>query len=416
MDAPRPSIYNVNTDKTGPGRKDDDIMDTDETDMMLESNAMDIPPGWADLTIDPVLLNEATLGHGTILPEDDGMADAPFELDGPPYGIEEEHPVSHQPDLVEATSEPSSTVQAQHSFPPHHQLDYTEPVTPQPSTHRDPIYEPQTPPFSEPSIPRLNATARSFQPGSGWHARLVSPPRSQVQASRDLSVGSEMLQEPYNGYMTPTSAASAGRRQQIFAGSADSPLSQQQYATHPYPAAFEPAAPSQHQPMHYKDCSAPALNFNGDETGVAAVHNMQRWVENGPFSGTIPSQDHLSPAAGPPAKKKRSASHASQGSFACTQDTCSKTFATKAERDHHERYHGNKDHTCGVCGKGFHFPKDLKRHTKIHNPRDRHLMCTILHCKYHTKGFHRQDHLDRHLNKVHGIQSGRNSTRGNTPA
>ncbi|KXS93570.1 hypothetical protein AC578_3896 [Pseudocercospora eumusae] len=350
MDAKKPSIYNVNTDNTGPGSKYNDLMDTDDTDMMLESNATEILPAWPDLFLDPVLLNGETLGHGTILPEDDGMADAPFDLDGPPYGSEEEHSASHQPDLVEATSWPNSTVHSQHSFPPHHQLDYTETVTPQPSTHQRQIYEPQTPPFSEPSIPRLNATARSFQPGSEGHARLISPPRSHVPASRALSVGSEMLQEPCNGYMTPTSAASAGRRKQIFAGAADSPLSQQQYAMHPYPARFEPAPPIQHQPMHYEDCLAPALNFNGDDTGVAAVHNMQRWVENGPFSGAIPPQDHLSSAAGPPAKKKRSASHASQGSFACTQDSCPKTFATKAERHHHERYHGNKDHTCGVCG------------------------------------------------------------------
>jgi hypothetical protein len=79
---------------------------------------------------------------------------------------------------------------------------------------------------------------------------------------------------------------------------------------------------------------------------------------------------------------------------------------------HVKRTHGDdKPHQCQECGKGFLFPKDVRRHTPIHNvteTRER------IPCPYGCgKSFTRQDNLNRHL-RDHGRADSANASSRST--
>lgn len=75
----------------------------------------------------------------------------------------------------------------------------------------------------------------------------------------------------------------------------------------------------------------------------------------------------------------------------------------KHEQTHRANYEARRRHSCATCGRGFQFPKDLKRHQKTHDPNpNRPYKCTSNGCLYVQEGFVRHDHLLRHLRNQHG--------------
>lgn len=53
------------------------------------------------------------------------------------------------------------------------------------------------------------------------------------------------------------------------------------------------------------------------------------------------------------------------GGYVCSFEDCRRAFDREGDRRKHEKNHGGKrPHVCSFCGKGFLFPKDLRRHVK----------------------------------------------------
>ncbi|EME77227.1 uncharacterized protein MYCFIDRAFT_9903, partial [Pseudocercospora fijiensis CIRAD86] len=53
--------------------------------------------------------------------------------------------------------------------------------------------------------------------------------------------------------------------------------------------------------------------------------------------------------------------------YKCTIDGCDKAFDHDGERRKHEKNHGGeRPYVCRRCGKGFLYPKDLRRHARTH--------------------------------------------------
>lgn len=95
---------------------------------------------------------------------------------------------------------------------------------------------------------------------------------------------------------------------------------------------------------------------------------------------------------------------------------CNAAFNTQGDLTHHLRSHqpySKRNHVCRHCHKRFQYRKDLARHLPRHDPNRPKFYCTYTGCKYYTKGFGRQDHLDRHLstqhNRVESPQASRSS-------
>ncbi|KAM3419552.1 hypothetical protein BST61_g2892 [Cercospora zeina] len=145
---------------------------------------------------------------------------------------------------------------------------------------------------------------------------------------------------------------------------------------------------------------APAMNMDGGPTNVPARENMHVWVA-GTSSGPATIRNRRQSLA-PEGNRTRAASVASsigQGDFVCEGSEgkpCGKRFPNKSKLNHHSRCHKAARNFCTLCPAEFYYPKDLKRHMKTHGPRDRHLICNNIGCKYHTKPFARRDHRDRH--------------------
>ncbi|KAF7198601.1 Zinc finger protein [Pseudocercospora fuligena] len=83
---------------------------------------------------------------------------------------------------------------------------------------------------------------------------------------------------------------------------------------------------------------------------------------------------------------------------------CNAAFTTQGDLTHHLRSHQpylSRNHVCQMCNKRFQYRKDLMRHLPRHDPNRPKFYCPFNGCKYNTKGFGRQDHLDRHVNTQH---------------
>lgn len=80
-----------------------------------------------------------------------------------------------------------------------------------------------------------------------------------------------------------------------------------------------------------------------------------------------------SPAESSPRKRQRI--QKIHGGFPCQYEPCTKVFDRASERRKHEHTHQpalTNRYQCRMCNKGFRYPKDLRRHQKIHeNPVDR---------------------------------------------
>lgn len=159
-------------------------------------------------------------------------------------------------------------------------------------------------------------------------------------------------------------------------------------------------SPTMQEPLN--DCYGWKTCFHG----LAPMEDIARW-NLGTYLPVVPQYPANTLAPPPPSRPAscpRAASIAgSTGSFLCPSEGCSRSFESKSDMDHHERYHRPhaRKHPCTLCNKAFHFPKDLKRHLKTHG-QERHLFCTTIGCQYNKVGFKREDHRKRHMQSVHG--------------
>jgi Zinc finger, C2H2 type len=78
-------------------------------------------------------------------------------------------------------------------------------------------------------------------------------------------------------------------------------------------------------------------------------------------------------------------------------DRCQKKYETPSDLKHHQRKYetAEKNHQCGICGRGFLYPKDLTRHINTH------LKNKSFPCKFCNKKYTRKDNLQRHLRDDH---------------
>lgn len=177
---------------------------------------------------------------------------------------------------------------------------------------------------------------------------------------------------------------------------------------------------SRGQQLDFSTPSIPALSTSSTNLDPA---NVARWNYDSRVPGdrTIPRIDPASPAGpGMSVSAPHSPSETSSGNrrrgeemydrsfpFPCL--TCSRTYNTQADLNHHiARVHSdrtNRRYRCPLCSTiTFNSPRELRRHlAAIHdNPlgEDRHY-CSYQGCDYELSGFVRRDHRDRHERRVH---------------
>lgn len=168
-------------------------------------------------------------------------------------------------------------------------------------------------------------------------------------------------------------------------------------------------------------------NYNYQE-GLAqgTVGNMRGWIGRAPMTGerAVPRLDtnHLAPPDSSSANRSptsasttgssfRSGSRRrpwemTTGDFICGH--CNAGFPTQGDLTHHLRSHASymsRQHVCHNCEKRFQYRKDLLRHLPRHDPNRKKFYCSIRTCKYHSKGFGREDHLQRHLLSQHRVDT-----------
>ncbi|KAK4499336.1 hypothetical protein PRZ48_009849 [Zasmidium cellare] len=183
------------------------------------------------------------------------------------------------------------------------------------------------------------------------------------------------------------------------------------------PVAPSPSADRGHLPYHaygepMQDRTAIAGNFlgwhhSGHQQNIAPSEDIPSWTR-GPYSvanfpNVPPPPPTQSTVDNDKGKKKVSArSVRSTGTFICSHPGCNKPHDSKSELDHHARNHDKSKRTklCPICGDGFLFDKDVKRHMKVHD-QERHIFCNYIDCPYRHKGFKRKDHLERHVKNKH---------------
>ena len=155
------------------------------------------------------------------------------------------------------------------------------------------------------------------------------------------------------------------------------------------------------------------------------VGNMQGWAKRAPAIGNHTALSinttHLAPpddfaanrsptSASTTESSTRPGSRRSReemmGNFVCGY--CKAGFPTQGELTHHLRSHApymSRQHVCSICEKRFQYKKDLGRHAPKHDPNRKKYYCSYQGCKYFSKGFGRQDHLDRHLATQHRVDT-----------
>lgn len=262
-------------------------------------------------------------------------------------------------------------------------------------------------------------------------ATQVSVRRQQVQQRQQV----HQQQAPTQAPSQFSSAPSAGSfrmpvRTKTYADAVRSPPEQQQWPIYGDPAAFGysdewpmqsqqqllpndiTSNPNFHlgvteraetlqgwssQPRTLRDRLLPRLNTNSLSPYASSTHRS-------PASITSPSSSRMS--------NRRTKQQILSGIHKYRCRTCHAGFDTKPDLKHHMRSHvpeGERRYECDACHKRFNYPKDLNRHALIHLPKT--LFCPVSSCKASTKGFRRQDHLDRHVQSQHPVDSAMQSSR-----
>ncbi|CAK4033663.1 Zinc finger PLAG1 [Lecanosticta acicola] len=211
------------------------------------------------------------------------------------------------------------------------------------------------------------------------------------------------------------------------------PLAQASMIPRSYPESSisqEPNAPER--------LSADVTNNYNYPQSVAhgAVGNMRGWIGRAPTTGdrAVPRLDtnflappeHLSATRSPTSASTTGSSRPGSrrkpwemtvGDFVCGY--CNAGFPAQGDLTHHLRSHApytSRQHVCDRCHKRFQYRKDLHRHLPKHDPNRKKFYCPLSACKYHTKGFGRADHLERHLTSQHRIDTPMRASRSRSPA
>lgn len=165
-------------------------------------------------------------------------------------------------------------------------------------------------------------------------------------------------------------------------------------------------------------------NFNYHHGMGSEVGSMLGWIGRATTTGdrALPRLDtnHLAPpevtsanhspssastagSSRPGSSRRLKWQMSESGDFVC--GWCNAGFNTQGDLTHHLRSHqpyASRQHVCSHCEKRFQYRKDLTRHLPKHDPNRKKFYCHYTGCKFHhTKGFGRQDHLDRHLQTQH---------------
>ncbi|KAI5365866.1 Putative Zinc finger C2H2-type [Septoria linicola] len=164
------------------------------------------------------------------------------------------------------------------------------------------------------------------------------------------------------------------------------------------------------------------LGYHNLNMGPHASGHMKGWLgrapanmlrlETGRLAPPAMSDLHLSPSSASSAgsstgrSTRRSKEEMVLGEISCRQ--CDAAFGTQGDLTHHLRSHApyqSRSHVCPHCEKRFQYRKDLARHVPRHDPNRQRFRCHFSGCKFNSKGFGRQDHLDRHLASQHRMDS-----------
>lgn len=261
-----------------------------------------------------------------------------------------------------------------------------------------------TPPSSTRSCRRpLDPEAAAFtpppKPSLDYRRALLinhAANAGSIQALR-IETPSRAHQLNVHGLATPTSIDSSQRSFQL--QRQDKMLGPDLYS--PY---TDHRPPIQQQPLLALPQNEPAPDcFQG---------NMQNWVQEtyhpqdqytttGSF--TLPGRPRKVKDRSVKSAARSSQAHSGTGTFTCPGEPsrpCKKRFNSKTALTHHQRIHKPPTKICSICGKVFHFENHLKRHMKTHT-KERHLLCNVMGCPYQSKGFPRQDQLNRHVRAKH---------------
>lgn len=203
------------------------------------------------------------------------------------------------------------------------------------------------------------------------------------------------------------------------------------------PAQVPIASPSVSQsgPLSSNSVAAPpqvltgelTSNFNYQPNIGRNVENMLGWARRAPTLGdrSMPhlkvDTDHLAPPTLSPSHRSPSSASSAGSSVKSSRRSgdlmffgdlscghCDASFNTQGDLTHHLRSHQpyqSRRHVCEHCQKRFQYRKDLARHLPRHDPNRPKFYCKFVGCKYHKKGFGRQDHLDRHIQSQHKMDS-----------
>lgn len=273
-----------------------------------------------------------------------------------------------------------------------------EPSTPQRLLSGQQTFNPEAPDFypTPPLSTQVNENAT--YPAPDWHHCNPYALLSDAGSATSTHLGSYSFVDDA-GFLTPVSASISqidAARHRAMTGS-------------PTSTVFQPLRSDQHLSPHVVR-SPPAMNMYGVPANVPARDNMNQWAvdaSSGRMTAVLNPEQNLSPER----HRTRAASVASSaglGDFVCEggpDKPCGKRFATRSKMAHHARCHKPPRKFCTLCNAGFYYEKDLKRHMKTHGPRDIHLVCNNIGCKYHTIPFARKDHRDRHVRSCHHSQA-----------
>lgn len=101
--------------------------------------------------------------------------------------------------------------------------------------------------------------------------------------------------------------------------------------------------------------------FKNELTFLAALNQLQNEVT--PCNEVV----QVGPLQQPPKKRKRV--QRIENGFSCRYPPCPRLFDRASERTKHEQAHQpalTSRYQCNQCAKGFRYPKDLRRHQKMH--------------------------------------------------
>ncbi|KAF5845515.1 hypothetical protein GGP41_003057 [Bipolaris sorokiniana] len=97
-----------------------------------------------------------------------------------------------------------------------------------------------------------------------------------------------------------------------------------------------------------------------------------------------------------------------EGGFVCNEPGCTEVFNRQCDLNRHQKtsHRNERPHVCPTCGKGFMYPKDLRRHKPQH--RDPLSIMDTFRCEHpdctNLDGFSRKDNLQRHKRRQHPQQ------------